>query len=492
MRTAKTTIICVMALVIVLVALGGAVNAAPGDDSPYPGYIDGSAGDATIVVWPAGDPAIDIDAIQWALDNVVEGGTVLLKEGVFDFGEWKTNPIPGGFVAINQGVTLKGDGFDANGDPKTIIQGGGYRNKNHWEHCEWGVVTFGGDASGGVLEGVWLREPHFYAVFASGFCGQNHGNMTIRKVKVTDISLDIPAWYAEIAIGRPIDMGASIPAWGLGGPSGTVTIEDCDISNTGSVVDLDYVDPDTGALYYKDPGGNDLVEYSSQGIGLWMCTDNSLVVRGNRIVVQNEGIVTEAMGGTGSIVIADNDIRVEPVALSRHPTRGYRLDAWDLESGIPFGRVVRVERNRIQVVGEPQEGVYTAGMLMGTDNGVPGYDGTVVVKDNEIEMQGGDGGLVLGFSRPWLNILNGAEIRNNRIRGSARYGVLAPEGAQYCNIFGNNMATFAPSVAHIGLYGPDTHDNVVRGYSGVVIEADGAYNNRITGYTPMAPLGGPQ
>jgi hypothetical protein len=160
--------------------------------------------------------------------------------------------------------------------------------------------------------------------------------------------------------------------------------------------------------------------------------------------------------------------------------------------GIPFGRVVHVERNSIQVVGEPQEGVYTAGMLMGTDNGVPGYDGTVVVNDNEIEMQGGDGGLVLGFSRPWLNILNGGEIRNNRIRGSARYGVLAPEGAQYCSIFGNNMATFVPSVAHIGLYGPDTHDNVVRGYSGVVIEADGAYNNRITGYTPMASLSSPQ
>ena len=92
-------------------------------------------------------------------------------------------------------------------------------------YCEWGVVTFAGDTSGGVLEEVWLKEPHFYAVFSSGFCGQNHENITIRNVKITDISQDIPQWDQMSSIGRSIDMGATVPEYGMGGPSGTVTIE---------------------------------------------------------------------------------------------------------------------------------------------------------------------------------------------------------------------------------------------------------------------------
>jgi len=96
--------------------------------------------------------------------------------------------------------------------------------------------------------------------------------------------------------------------------------------------------------------------------------------------------------------------------------------------------------------------------------------------------------MVFGLDRgpTWVSVLNGAVIRNNHIRGTARYGILSVVGAQYCNIFGNNLATFEPSVAHIGFYTPATHDNTVRGYSGVVDVADGAYNNRITGYTPMS------
>jgi hypothetical protein len=86
-----------------------------------------------------------------------------------------------------------------------------------------------------------------------------------------------------------------------------------------------------------------------------------------------------------------------------------------------------------------------------------------------------------------ISVLTGAVIRNNQIRGAAQYGMLSVSGAQYCNIYGNNLATFEPSVAHIGLYGLKVHDNTLSGYSGVVIVADGAYNNQITGYTPMSP-----
>jgi hypothetical protein len=476
-------LVLVVAAVILLGVIGLANRTA--------GRVRASGGGNVWEVYPTGDPALDVPNVQLAIDSASDGDTILLKAGTFDFGNWKTNPVPGGFVVINKGVTLQGDGFDVGGNPKTIILGGGYRQKNHGQYGEYGVITFSGDASGGVLEGIWLKEPHYFAVATNGFSGQNHENITIRNVKITDISQDIPTWYPNASIGRSIDLGANIPEWGLGGPSGTVTIEGCTISNRGSSVDLDFIDPETGTPYYRDPEGNPLLVHDSQGIGLWMCTAVSFVIRDNTLVVQNEGIVTEGMGGTGNIIISNNDISVEPVALSRHLLHGYRLDGWNRDwMEIPFARVVRIENNRIQVVGEPEPDLFTAGMIMGADHGVPGYDGTVVVKGNEIEIQNGDGALVFAVvvtDQPHFGVLNGAEIRNNRIRGDANYGLLSVGGAHDCSIFGNNMATFVPSVAHIGFYGSGTHDNTVRGYSGVVDEADGAYDNYITGYTPMSP-----
>ena len=448
------------------------------------GAVAASGGGAVYEVFPTGNSVQDVQNVQAAIDGAADGDTILLKAGTFNFGDWKTNPIPGGYIVINKGVTVKGEGFSKDGTPRTIIQGGGYRQKNHWDNCEWGVVTFAGDTSGGVLKEVWLQEPHFYAVFASGFCGQNHENITIRNVKITDITQDIPVWDQYSSIGRSIDMGAAVPEYGMGGPSGTVTIEGCDISNTGSSVDLDYIDPDNGTLYYKDPTGNDLFSNDSQAIGLWMYSTTSFVIHDNKLTTQNEGIVMEAMAGSGSILITDNDIIVEPTNLTRHWMRGIRFDAsYPGMVDTPYTRAVRITDNHIRVLAEPEVGFLSAGIMLGTDNGVNVYDGQTFVKGNEIEILGGDAALVFGYNRgpDWVSVLTGAEIRNNRIRGTARYGILSVDGAQYCKIFGNKLARFEPSVAHIGFYGPGTHDNTVRGYTGVVIEADGAYNNHFTG-----------
>jgi hypothetical protein len=101
-----------------------------------------ASGGDVLEVYPTGNPVQDLQNVQAAIESANHGDTVLLKAGIFNFGDWKTNPIPGGFVVIDKGITLKGDGFDTNGDPRTIIQGGGYRNKGHWEHGEYAVVVF--------------------------------------------------------------------------------------------------------------------------------------------------------------------------------------------------------------------------------------------------------------------------------------------------------------------------------------------------------------
>ena len=170
--------------------------------------------------------------------------------------------------------------------------------------------------------------------------------------------------------------------------------------------------------------------------------------------------------------------------------RGIRFEAsYPGMVDTPFTRVVRFTDNHIRVLAEPEEGFLSAGIMMGTDNGANVYDGQIFVKGNEIEILRGDAALVFGYNRgpDWVSVLNGAVIQNNHIRGTARYGMLSVDGAQYCNIFGNELDTFEPSIAHIGFYGLATNNNTVRGYSGVVIVADGAYNNHITGFTPMSP-----
>ena len=440
-------------------------------------------------VYPTGDPTQDVQNIQAAIDNADDGDTILLKAGTFDFGDWKTNPIPGGQVMINKGVTVKGEGFDPQGNPRTIIHGGGYRQKGHWEYGERGVFAFTGNTSGGVLEDLWLREPHFLAVNTNGSMGHNHRSFTIRNLKITDISHDIPGWDPNLSVGRSMSFGFNVPEWGFGGPSGTVIVEGCDISHMGSTIDLDYINPDTGTLYYRGSDGGDLASHDSRGINFYISTTGSFVIRNNTIRAQSAGIVNEAMGGTGDIIVTGNDIYVENVGLLKPYRRGYQLEGLaPFFPPVPFARTVRIENNNIHVVGDPDEG-FTAGMLIGTDVGTPGYSGKVTVENNTIVMENGNGAMILGADRgpAWVSALNGAVIRNNCIRGTARYGMLSVVGAKYCNIWGNNLATFEPSVAHIGLYTPATHDNMVRGYSGVVDVADGAYNNYITGYTPMSP-----
>ena len=193
--------------------------------------------------------------------------------------------------------------------------------KNHGDTGEYGVVTFGGDGKGGVLDGVWLKEPHFYGVFISGFVGQNHENITVRNVKVTDISADIPDWDQTTAIGRPIDMGGNVPDFDVKGPLGTITIENCDISNMGSSLDLTFLESGDGDGLYADPEGNPFPANGKQGthaIGMWI---NMYLQfrRPQQHVAQpgHEGLVMEYMSGSGDILIADNDIAVEAAPCRR-------------------------------------------------------------------------------------------------------------------------------------------------------------------------------
>ena len=437
---------------------------------------------ATHEVYPTNDPAQDIANIQAAIDNAEEGDTILLKAGTFNFGDWKTNPIPGGLIMLTKGVTIIGDGLDADGNPKTIVQGGGFRNKNHWEHGEYGVFNFAGDSSGAVVDGIWFKEPHRYAVFISGFNGQNHADITVRNLRVTDVTSDIPEWDQYAALGRSIDMGANVPAWNIGGPTGTITIENCYVSNMGSSLDLDFIDPETGTLYYTDPEGNPLPTQNNQGshaIGLWINMSTNFIVRNNTIRGQHEGIVMEYMSGEGDILIADNDIVIETADLIPNLQRGIRVTTCDAEA-FPFAstRTVRVENNRIAVMAPSGEDFVSEGMLLSNDNGVEGFGATYVVTGNEVDIQDGYAAIVMGSNIP-VAILRGAEISDNRITGTANYGIVSTEGAQYNKILANDMTGFVPEIANIGLYGTETHQNFLRGDLGTVDQGEGAEHNEI-------------
>jgi hypothetical protein len=455
-----------------------------------PQEVEVPPGEKVHEVYPTGDPAQDIANVQAAIGGAEDGDTILLKAGIFNFGDWKTNPIPGGFVMINKGVTVRGDGLDADGNPKTVVLGGNFRNKNHWDHGEYGVFTFGGDTSGAVLDGIWFKEPHFYAVFISGFNGQTHENITVRNLKITDISQDIPEWDQNAAIGRSIDMGGNVPEWDIGGPAGTVTIENCYISNMGSLLDLDFVDPDSGLPYYTDPEGKPLPaqhDQASHAIGLWVTMSTNFVVRDNTVRGQHEGIVMEYMSGSGDILIADNDIVVETVTLMPNLQRGIRVTTSDAEE-FPFAstRTVRIENNRIGVVGTPGEDYISEGILLSNDNGVEGFGATFVVTGNEVDVHDGYAAIVMGSGVP-VATLRGAEINHNRITGTAQYGIVSTEGAQSCQVFDNDMTGFESRVASVGLYGPETRENVIKDITGTIDVGLGASHNEIVGETMAEP-----
>ena len=58
--------------------------------------------------------------VQWAVDNVAEGGTVELKAGEFNFGIGNPSGRSKEGICIRRGITLEGEGMD-----ETVIRGGG-------------------------------------------------------------------------------------------------------------------------------------------------------------------------------------------------------------------------------------------------------------------------------------------------------------------------------------------------------------------------------
>ncbi len=412
-----------------------------------------------IEVLPTGEYPQDVTNVQGAIDAAVDGDTVLLRAGTFNFGDWRTNPLYSSYIVIDKGISLTGDGFNEDGTPKTVIQGGNFAHKNHWDQGEHGVVNFGGNAVGGVLENVWLKEPHFYGVFISGFNGQSHEDIAVRNVWVTDISPDIPEWAQDAAIGRSIDMGATVPDWDVHGPIGTITIENNTVSDLNSTLDMAFLDPDTGEPYYRNAEGADLTfgdlghEQGSHGIGLWMNMGADFVVRGNTVQTQHEGIVLEYMSGSGDIVVEENDIVVGMASFGPDLQRGLRMTTCDPES-MPYAseRTVSIANNQIKVVGSATETATTQGMLLSNDNGLEGFAAKYTVTGNEIDIQDGDAAIVLGSVSP-MAALRDADIQKNVIRGTADYGIYSAEAMHDCLIKENNMAELEAGVEGVELSG---------------------------------------
>jgi hypothetical protein len=300
---------------------------------------------------------------------------------------------------------------------------------------------------------------------------------------VTDVSAEIPEWAQDAAVGRSINMGGNIPEWDVSGPSGTITIENCTVSDRGSTLDLAFMDPDTGTPYYADADGNPLSPETSQGfhaIGLWINTSANFVVRNNTIRGQHEGIVMECMSGSGDILVQGNDIEIETTGLTLNLQRGLRLTTCSGDE-FPFAdtRTMHVANNHIRVVGTDVPSVATDGMILSNDNGVEGFDGQVLVQDNVIEMQGGNAGIVMGSAIPPA-ILRNAEISGNQIHGVADYGVVSTEGAQLCRVLDNDTTQLSAAVADVGLYGDACTRNLVRGAYGLVaVEGAGGGNEVI-------------
>ena len=267
------------------------------------------------------------------------------------------------------------------------------------------------------------------------------------------------------------------------GPQGTVVIEDCDISNDYDVLP-GFINPFTG-----DPMPEDA--YRAQGIGLWGSSTVSHEVHNNRFTWQGTGICCESVGDytdpdTGERTVGSNLIDGNEITMLGGTWQegvGYRATG---------PRPFVITRNQIRML-SGGDGMVLANDCEGFGPHVEGDQ--FVVTQTDIEVQGGAAGsaaMRLGYVQSGANILLDAEIKANKLQGSAQYGVSTyvtdMVNASASNLFlGNNLAhlDILPEGAHY-YFGPDAHDNVVRGYSGVVI--DEGTDNVITGDGAAASL----
>jgi len=454
-------------------------------------------------VYPTYDPSTDLYSVQWAVlfgAMMHPNPTVKLKyvlETPFNFNG--INPIlsiPG--VMILYPVTVIGDGFDASGNPKTVIEGGGglvppgVLGPNA---APIGAITVFHELSGTIkIHGIWFDEQILIGV--GGYIWNTLEVMNNKITNTISLTLD-PYTFGE---GQPfyfnVRMGVAFARiLMLPETPGTLLVENNIVDNS-------------------DKPMNPPNQPEAQSIDVGIVTNylnDSVAVRNN--TVKNLGLALEANVNYGPSTILEGNVLT--TLQSDFSTAGL----WCcFHAG-----AARVANNNITVranlpLPDPDMPFIGSGCMFSN------VIGTMEISGNRIYMEPGQ----LVICGPAIHIgdpgycvfaptapLQRAVIKNNYIVGMASHAIAALNygpfkdpvpgiadwrKSSYNAVVGNNMTKFQPTgnwlfsppllPVHVYL-GPQTEYNNFKGYFGGSdsIKDDGS-NNFISGYTKTGGAAG--
>jgi hypothetical protein len=407
------------------------------------GGVPAEEGDAEIWVYPTGH-IDDHGHLQWAVDCVAAGGTVVAKAGTFFLGDGTT---PGGprVIHLDKGLTLKGETVrDGTGNVTqwlTVMEGGGQG---------FNVIgVLSSDDNPVIIEGLWMRR------FFSGsaiLAGASNG-LQVRHCKMTD--------------GPALPFSHGIFSYGEQS-RGEFVAED-------NIIHLAL--PLPNAIWDSHP--IEVLQCNYERISI---SRNDLTSNDGGIAIVQNGVWEDSSSST-TIHVANNS-----VALSLSP--GTFTFAGIILLNNVHVEAVNVCDNEVEVSG-PGGGFLVSGENL-TISGNRCYLGEFDGDHPWAAIAVGNPGWYQGF--PLGPSLTDSVIRNNQVFGvaDAVIAFVDVEGSNHSRgnlAVGNQTASLDAPVTI--LLAPNVRDNVLRGHSGTVA-LNGASEdaNLITGLTPMAGAGG--
>jgi hypothetical protein len=504
--------------------------------------------DSLKVVFPTGDPSLDVLAVRAAVADVDLGGTVLLKATntlgdptAFNFGQFEYNlnfppndPSGGGLMDINnhrvvitRGIVIQGE--TTVGGQMTTIQNG-YQS-----------FTVGGSAAPGgdvTIRGIHFRDAGLAAVVVARVNADY--KVTVRDNKFTgrlynffnfDV-LDKPYWGpmylwkngdgihmqdktgADVTANYTLDqrkdawkkafsymyhniLNPNVPvvSWfadailvGAASAPGAV-LGPVEITNnymnmeeeSSLPAEFEKVWHETFVIFFMGVKGNALI---SKNI-----IKNSTGRDINLLDLTGEATVSENWMETGPL--GSYHLSFAPPLLSKSAiAAGYRFFFGDSLGFLPVGGSVHIVKNTITTSFPSKDagGISVFCANSGAWNSVKIEANDITVRDARHGISLVDTGATVGGIKT-----NGAAVLRNKITGSGLYaltiGNTALNALTADNVFqANNIARFKASASGTSspLLDPtevyldaDTRDNVLVGYSGIVI--DKGEGNKITG-----------